>query len=71
MGHSVGRGTALLFHDRGTRRGGWSAARPGRTLPPEKARYPLYRRLGGVLILPTQKFRPKLNKKYFFKIHIS
>ena len=27
--------------------GEWSAARPGRTLPPGKARYPLYRRLGG------------------------
>ena len=27
--------------------GEWSAARPGRTLPPEKTRYPLYRRLGG------------------------
>jgi len=25
----------------------WSAARPGRTLPPEKTRYPFYRRLGG------------------------
>jgi len=25
--------------------GEWSAARPGRTLPPEKTRYPLYRRL--------------------------
>jgi len=25
----------------------WSAARPGRTLPPGKSRYPLYRRLGG------------------------
>ena len=25
----------------------WSAARPGRTLPPGKIRYPLYRRLGG------------------------
>ena len=25
----------------------WSAARPGRTLPPEKTQYPLYRRLGG------------------------
>jgi len=31
----VGRGIALLFHDRGTRRGEWSEARPGRTLPPE------------------------------------
>jgi len=27
--------------------GEWSAARPGRTLPPEKTRYSLYRRLGG------------------------
>jgi len=25
----------------------WSAARPGRTLPPGMTRYPLYRRLGG------------------------
>ena len=25
----------------------WSAACPGRTLPPGKTRYPLYRRLGG------------------------
>jgi len=25
----------------------WSAARPGRTLPPGKTRYPLYRSLGG------------------------
>ena len=25
----------------------WSAARPGRTLPPEKTRYPFYRKLGG------------------------
>jgi len=43
----VGRGIGLLFHDRGTRRGEWSAARPGRILPPRKARYTLYRRLGG------------------------
>jgi len=43
----VGRGIALLFHDRGTGRGEWSAARPGRTLPPRKTRYPFYRRLGG------------------------
>ena len=27
--------------------GEWSAARPGRTLPPGKIQYPLYRRLGG------------------------
>jgi len=43
----VGRGIALLFHDRGTRRGEWSAARPGRILSPGKTRYPFYRRLGG------------------------
>ena len=27
--------------------GEWSAARPGRTLPPGKTRCPLYKRLGG------------------------
>ena len=27
--------------------GEWSATRPGRTLPAERTRYPLYRRLGG------------------------
>jgi len=27
--------------------GEWSAARPGRNLPPRKTRYPFYRRLGG------------------------
>jgi len=27
--------------------GEWSAARHGRPLPPEKTRYPFYRRLGG------------------------
>jgi len=27
--------------------GEWSAARPGRTLPPGENRYPFYRRLGG------------------------
>ena len=43
----MGRGIALLFHDRGTRRGEWSAARPGRTLSPRKTHYPFYRRLGG------------------------
>ena len=43
----VGRNIALPFHDHGTRRGEWSAARPGRILPPGKNRYPLFRRLGG------------------------
>jgi len=43
----VARVIGLLFHDRDTRRGEWSAARPGRTLPPGKIRYPFHRRLGG------------------------
>jgi hypothetical protein len=37
----------LCFLGLGTRRGEGSASRPGRSLPPEKTRYPLYRRLGG------------------------
>ena len=43
----VGRGIALLFRDRSTRKSEWSAARPGRTLPPGKSRHTFYRRLGG------------------------
>jgi len=43
----VGRGIALLFHDRCTGRKEWSTARPGRTLSPGNTRYPFYRRLGG------------------------
>jgi hypothetical protein len=42
------RGIALLFLDRGTRRGEGSASRPGRSLPTGKSRYPLYRGLGGL-----------------------
>ena len=45
--HRGSRGIALPFHDHGIRRGEGSASRPGRSLPPGKARYPLYRRLGG------------------------
>ena len=45
--HRGSRGIALLFLDHGTRRGEGSAPRPGRSLPPGKTRYPLYRRLGG------------------------
>ena len=47
MAQRVGIGVALLFHDRGTRRGEGSVSLPGRTLPPGKTLYPLYRRLGG------------------------
>ena len=32
--------------------GEWSAARPGRILPPENTRYPFYRRFGGPLGRP-------------------
>jgi hypothetical protein len=45
--HRGSRGILLPFHDHGTRRGEGSASRPGRSLPPGKTRYPLYRRLGG------------------------
>jgi len=44
--HRGSRGIALIFLDHGTRRGEWSVSRPGRSLPPGKTRYPLYRRLG-------------------------
>jgi len=43
----VSRGIALLFHDRGTRRGWVVSSTPGRTLPSGKTRYQFYRRLGG------------------------
>ena len=45
--HRGSRGIALLFLDHGTRRGEVSALRSGRSLPPGKTRYPLYRKLGG------------------------
>jgi len=45
--HRESRGIALLFLDHGTRRGEGSASHPGRSLPPGKSRYPLYRRLRG------------------------
>jgi len=45
--HRGSRGIALLFLDHSTRRGEGSASRPGRSFPPGKTRYPLYRRLGG------------------------
>ena len=43
----VSRGIAVLFLDHGTRSDEVSASRPGRSLPPWKTRYPLYRKLGG------------------------
>jgi len=42
----VGRGTALLFHDRGTRRGWAGSSMPRPHFTPGKTRYPFYRRLG-------------------------
>ena len=44
MAQRVGRGIALLFHDRGTRRGEWSAARPGHT--PGKDPVPILQEAG-------------------------
>ena len=34
--HRGSRGIAILFLDHGTRRGEWSASRPGRSLPRER-----------------------------------
>jgi len=45
--HRGSRVIALLFLDHGTRRGKGSESRTGRSLPPGKTRYPLYRRLSG------------------------
>ena len=45
--HRGSRGIALLFLDRGTRRGEGSVSRHCRSLPPGKTRCPLHRRLGG------------------------
>jgi hypothetical protein len=45
--HRGSRGIALPFHDHGTRGSEGSGSRPGRSLPPGKNRYLLYRRLGG------------------------
>ena len=45
--HRGSPGIVLPFHDHGTGKGEGSASRPGRSLPPGKTRYPLYRRLGG------------------------
>jgi len=44
----VGRGIELYSSmTAALERGEWSAARPDRTLPPGKTRYPFYRRPGG------------------------
>jgi len=43
----------------------WSAARPGRTLPPGKNRYPFYRRLGG-----PQGWSGRAKKKQLDGCHI-
>ena len=67
MTHRVSRGTALTFHDQGTRRGEGSASRPGRSLAPGKTRYPFYRRLSVLQarsgqvreISPTPGFDPR------------
>jgi len=42
----VGRDIALLFHDRGTRRGWVVSSTPRPHFTPGKTRYPFYRRLG-------------------------
>ena len=46
--HRGCRGIVLPLLDYGTRRGEGSESRPGRSLPPTKTQYPLYRWLGGL-----------------------
>jgi len=55
---SGSRGIALPFLDHGTRRGVGSASRSGRSLPPGKNRYPLYRRLGGPVWTGAENLAP-------------
>ena len=65
--HRRSRGIALPFLDHDSRRGEGSASRPGCSLPPEKIRNPLYRRLGGAQgrsgqvrkISPSPEFDPR------------
>jgi hypothetical protein len=45
--HRGSRGIVLPFHDHDTSRSEGTASRRGRSLPPGKTRYPLYRLLGG------------------------
>ena len=47
LAQRVGRGIALLFHDRGTRRGSVVSSTPRSHFTLGKTRYPFYRRLGG------------------------
>ena len=47
MAQRVGRGIALLFHDRGTRRCWVISSTPWPHFTPGKTQYPFYRRLGG------------------------
>ena len=47
VAQSVGRSTALLFHDHGTRRGCVVSSTPWPYFTPGNTQYPLYRRLGG------------------------
>ena len=46
MAQRVGRGIALLYHDRALEGGEWSAARPGRTLPLGKDPVPILQEAG-------------------------
>jgi hypothetical protein len=48
MAHRGSRGIALPFQDLALEGGEGSALCPGRSLPPGKTRYPLYKRLGGL-----------------------
>ena len=57
--HRGSRSIGLLFLDHGTRRGEVSASRPGRSLPPGRTRYPLYRMLVGRKMSSLPGFDPR------------
>jgi hypothetical protein len=54
VAQTVGRGIAILSMTTALEGGEWSAACPGRTLPPGKTRFPSYRRLGRPQVRPGQ-----------------
>ena len=51
--------------------GEWSAARPGRILPPGKTRYPFYRRLGARLCGKTVIHGRDVNQVHFKEDEVS
>ena len=68
--HSGSRGTALLFLNRGTRRGWGFSVTPRLLFTPEKIRYRFYRRLGGPHGLSGQVRKISHPPRLFFNWYI-